>query len=232
LLADVRRGLPGLRPPGYDQRERRWRPRDTGPDRTGRGPPGQCGDHGGTQRARPWAEPGSRFTALFEAWGDAWLKEASIAEGYEPLGEAGCGRIESVTMAMGPAFTTAPHQHRPAAATKRAFEKFHVAQPPGASGGQVPRSEHKAWRAAGDDSLKGSRSFWLRHPEPMSDRAWPVFPGVACEPIEAGPGPGDPGGGDELGGVSFASGGSEGGGRGWPWAIRSRLEPIKRSAGG
>jgi transposase len=36
-----------------------------------------CGDHGVVQLPVPWAEPGSRFTAMFEALMIDWLKVAS-----------------------------------------------------------------------------------------------------------------------------------------------------------
>jgi transposase len=67
--------------PLYDhQPERRWRHLDTcqyqtilhaSPPRTA------CKEHGVKAVALPWAEAGSRFTALFEALAIAWLKAAS-----------------------------------------------------------------------------------------------------------------------------------------------------------
>ena len=39
----------------------------------------KCPEHGVKQIAVPWAEPGSRFTALYECLVIDWLKEASIA---------------------------------------------------------------------------------------------------------------------------------------------------------
>ena len=67
--------------PLYDhQPERRWRHLDTcqyhtilhaSPPRTA------CPEHGVKVVTLPWAEPGSRFTALFEALAIAWLKAAS-----------------------------------------------------------------------------------------------------------------------------------------------------------
>ena len=41
-------------------------------------PRAQCEDHGIAQIAVPWSDPGSRFTALFEALVIDWLKEASF----------------------------------------------------------------------------------------------------------------------------------------------------------
>ena len=65
----------------YDRRERRWRHLDTCQLRTvivADLPRVTCEEHGVVQIAVPWAEPGSGFTALFEALAIDWLREASI----------------------------------------------------------------------------------------------------------------------------------------------------------
>jgi len=68
--------------PGYDHRERRWRHLDTMQYRTiliAEVPRVACAEHGHKQIRVPWAEAGSRFTALFEALVIDWLQEASFA---------------------------------------------------------------------------------------------------------------------------------------------------------
>ena len=68
--------------PGYDTNERRWRHLDTCQYRTilvGQIPRIECKEHGVQQVAVPWAEPGSRFTALFESLVIDWLHEASFS---------------------------------------------------------------------------------------------------------------------------------------------------------
>lgn len=68
--------------PGYDKRQRRWRHLDTCQYRTiliADVPRVNCVEHGVKQVALPWAEPGGRFTAMFEALVIDWLREASIA---------------------------------------------------------------------------------------------------------------------------------------------------------
>ena len=72
----------GQAAPGYDTRERRWRHLDTCQYRTivvAEVPRVQCAQHGVGQIRLPWAEAGSRFTALFEALVLDWLREASLA---------------------------------------------------------------------------------------------------------------------------------------------------------
>jgi transposase len=74
----------------YDhQPERRWRHLDTCQYRTilHAGPPRcQCPNHGVRVVKLPWAEPSSRFTALFEALAIAWLRSASQKAVAEQLG--------------------------------------------------------------------------------------------------------------------------------------------------
>ena len=65
----------------YDhQAERRWRHLDTCQYQTilhARPPRTECPEHGVRVVKLPWAEPSSRFTALFEALAIEWLKAAS-----------------------------------------------------------------------------------------------------------------------------------------------------------
>jgi len=67
--------------PLYDhQPEREWRHLDTCQYRTilhAAPPRTQCTEHGVHVVKLPWAEPGSRFTELFEALAIEWLKHAS-----------------------------------------------------------------------------------------------------------------------------------------------------------
>jgi transposase len=68
--------------PGYDSRPRRWRHLDTCQYKTivvADVPRVTCEEHGVITSSVPWAEPGSGFTALFEALVIDWLKEASIS---------------------------------------------------------------------------------------------------------------------------------------------------------
>jgi len=71
----------GARCPGYDTRHRRWRHLDTMQHQTrvhAEVPRVRCAEHGVHQLKVPWADEGSRFTALFEAEAIEWLREASV----------------------------------------------------------------------------------------------------------------------------------------------------------
>lgn len=74
---------------GYDTRERRWRHLDTCQFQTvlvAAVPRVDCDEHGVRQVKVPWAEAGSRFTALFEALAIDWMKEASLSGVMRVLG--------------------------------------------------------------------------------------------------------------------------------------------------
>lgn len=72
----------GKESPGYDSRRRRWRHLDTCQYKTilvADVPRVKCEEHGVVTVSVPWAEPGSGFTAMFEALVIDWLKEASTS---------------------------------------------------------------------------------------------------------------------------------------------------------
>lgn len=78
----------GKQCPGYDKRQRRWRHLDTCQLKTllvAEVPRVRCPEHGVVTVGVPWAEPGSGFTALFEALVIDWLKEASVSAVSERL---------------------------------------------------------------------------------------------------------------------------------------------------
>jgi transposase len=67
--------------PIHDHQERQWRHLDTCQFKTfvhARVPRLNCPTHGIRQLTVPWGEPGSQFTALFEALAIDWLKQASV----------------------------------------------------------------------------------------------------------------------------------------------------------
>jgi len=73
----------------HDTRTRTWRHLDTMQYRTlltADVPRVKCAEHGVKQVKVPWAEPGSRFTALFEAVVIDWLHEASTSAVARMLG--------------------------------------------------------------------------------------------------------------------------------------------------
>lgn len=234
--------------PGYDTRLRRWRHLDTCQYRTvieANVPRIECKEHGVLQIKVPWAEAGSRFTALFEALAIDWMKETSLSgvcrqmglswdeaagiqgravqrglarrqldpprrigidetsfqkrheyvtvvsnqdgavihvaddrslksleDFYRTLSEEALAGVEAVSMDMWSPYISATVAHVPEAATKIAFDKFHVAKHLGDAVNDVRKQEHRALLAIGCLDLKGTRRLWLRNPEGMSAHAW------------------------------------------------------------
>src|ERR1700719_2499725 len=79
---------PALRSPA----RARWRHLDTCQDRTilhASPPRSNCPEHGARTVKLPWAEPSSRFTALFERLAIDWLKAASQKAVADQLGLSG-----------------------------------------------------------------------------------------------------------------------------------------------
>ena len=232
----------------YDhQSERQWRHLDTCQYQTilhAEPPRSECGQHGIRVVKLPWAEPSSRFTALFEALAIEWLKEASQKAVAGQLGlswdeihgimeravQRGLQRreaetvrqigvdekafrkgqsyltlvndlvrgrvlyvaeerrqssldgfwgtltaeqiagIEAVAMDMWDPYVASVREHVPGADGKIVFDKFHIAQHLGEAVDRVRRKENKTLRAAGDDTLTGTRYDWLRNPAAMEPK--------------------------------------------------------------
>ena len=113
---------------------------------------------------------------------------------------------------------------------KIAFDKFHVAMHLGTAVDRVRRQESRGLQERGDDTLKGTRHWWLYHPDRLpakaaarfdqlvrkalkTSRAW-MLKELAMEMWEQPD--------REAARRIFEA---------WySWAIRSRLEPIKRVA--
>jgi len=75
--------------PGYDTQARRWRHLDTCQFQTilaADVPRCSCPEHGVKQIRVPWAEPSSRFTALFECLAIDWMQEAGRSATARQLG--------------------------------------------------------------------------------------------------------------------------------------------------
>jgi transposase len=238
--------------PGYDRRQRRWRHLDTCQYRTilvADLPRVQCQEHGVVQVAVPWAEPGSRFTALFEALAIDWLREANLSavarrlrlswdevdgimgravvrglarrklelpqrigvdetpfqkrheyvtvvcdlkrevvvhvadehkeesldEFYESLGPEGLAGLEVVCMDMWRPYIASTRRYVPEADRKIAFDKFHVAKQLGDAVDRVRRNQNRELRAEADDTLTGTKYWWLANPEKMDEKRWRQF---------------------------------------------------------
>jgi transposase len=72
-------------------------------------------------------------------------------------------------------YIASTRRYVPDADAKIAFDKFHVAKLLGNAVDAVRRIENKALRAEGDDTLSGTRYWWLTRPDRMDERRWRLF---------------------------------------------------------
>jgi transposase len=157
-------------------------------------------------------------------------KTESLAAYYASLDAVQKEHIKAVAMDMWPAYISATEAHIPQAREKIAFDKFHVAKYLGAAVDKVRRQEHRALLAEGNDRLTGSKYDWLTNPANMTGeqrrrfgtlrdsslktaRAW------ALKECAMG-----------LWHYSSRVWAAKGWERWLSWAVRSRLEPVKRAA--
>ena len=111
-----------------------------------------------------------------------------------------------------------------------AFDKFHVAQHPSAAVDQVRRSENRALRQQGDDRLAKTRYLWLMRRGNMTRRQRRAFTPLRTSTLQVARAWAI----KELAHAAVELPVSALAERMWRrwygWAIRSRLEPIKRVA--
>ena len=130
-------------------------------------------------------------------------------------------------MDMWPAYIGSVHDHTEAPI---AFDKFHIAQHLGAAVDQVRRSENRALRQQGDDRLAKTRYLWLTRRGNMTQRQRRAFTPLRTSALRVARAWAIKELAMQL--WHYRS-------RGWAvrmwsrwyaWAIRSRLEPIKKVA--
>jgi len=157
-------------------------------------------------------------------------RTASLDEFYRAQTKERLADLEIVAMDMSKAYISSTRKHVPDADKKIAFDRFHVAKVIGDALDKVRREEHRALLAVGDRTLTGTKHLLLRrgdaldvHQEGVVDllrsiglktaRAWAIKEAAT-----------------KL--WSYVK-------KGWAakawkkwisWAMRSRIEPIKKAA--
>ena len=102
-------------------------------------------------------------------------KQSSLDGYWATLTPEQIGAVEAVAMDMWNPYIASLRAHLPEADGKIVFDKFHIAQHLGAALDKVRRKENKIPRAAGDDTLVGTRYDWLRHPARMEPKDRQAF---------------------------------------------------------
>lgn len=154
----------------------------------------------------------------------------SLSAYYDRLSEEQRVGIESVAMDMWPAYIRATLDAVPAAREKIAFDKFHVAKYLGDAVDKVRRSEHRALLAEGRDDLTRTKHRWLMNPQNMSVPQWRGFKALRESTLKTARAWAIKEFGMSLWHYSSRTWAEKGWQRWLAWAVRSRLEPVKKVA--
>jgi len=99
----------------------------------------------------------------------------SLAGYYESLRPAHRAGIEAVAMDMWEPYVQATMEHVPLAAEKIVFDRFHIMKHMNEAVDAVRREEHRALTAHDDDTLKGTKHWWLYAAENVPDKYQETF---------------------------------------------------------
>lgn len=155
----------------------------------------------------------------------------SLLDYLQPLTDDQRSGIRTVSMDMWPAYINAVVAHVPDAEKKVCFDKFHIAQHLGRAVDQVRRTEHNALLKNSDERLKRTRYLWLSNPNTISEHRWEEFASLRSSTLktarawalkeEAM---------QVIQRYRSPSWAAKAWGWWFSWAMRSRLEPIKKAA--
>jgi transposase len=157
-------------------------------------------------------------------------KQESLDAFYEELGPEACAGLEAVVMDMWPAYIRSTREHLPDADRKIVFDKFHVAKHLGDAVDRVRRQENRELRAEGDDRLVKTKYHWLQNPDRMSTRQWREFAPLRRSSLKVARAWAIKEAAMVLWGYVSRGWAERMWTRWYGWAIRSRLEPVKRVA--
>jgi transposase len=155
--------------------------------------------------------------------------KASVQEFFDSRTKKQLAGIEAVAMDMHEPYIQATKEALPLAEEKIVHDRFHIMQHATEAVDKVRRREHRDLMRAGDDSLKGSKYVWIKSQENLTDnqrsvlesmhlnlktsRAWAMKEMLR-----------DLWNHDDVPSAKTFF-------EGWySWAIRSRLEPMKKVA--
>ena len=156
-------------------------------------------------------------------------KEA-LATYYTSLPQEQLARSGTVALDMWGPYIVATVAALPEAGDKIAFDKFHVAMHLGKAVDRVRREETRALAAAGDETLKGSRRLWLYHPDHLPAQHAPRFAELVAKALKTSRAWALKELAMEMWECRSRADALEIFRAWYAWAIRSRLEPIKRVA--
>lgn len=157
-------------------------------------------------------------------------KKESLVAFYNGLTDQQKEAIECVSMDMWQGFIGATLDSIPGSEKKIAFDKYHIAKYLGDAVERVRRQEHKALLQRDNDILKGSKYSWQTNPENMSTQQWRAFKDLRTSALKTARAWAIKEYAMSLWHYISRAWAEKGWLRWYSWAIRSRLEPIKKVA--
>lgn len=157
-------------------------------------------------------------------------KQESLEAYFEGLGPAGRARLECIAMDMWAPYIAATRAKVPEADAKIVFDKFHIAKHLGDAVDRVRRQENRALLAQGNERLQGSKYLWLQNPDRMSTKRWREFAPLRNSRLRVARAWAIKEAAMLLWGYARRGWAERLWERWYRWAIRSRLEPVKRVA--
>jgi transposase len=154
----------------------------------------------------------------------------SLAGYYRGLSGEQRAAIEAVAMDMWEPYVQATLEELPLARDKIVFDRFHIMKQVNQGVDRVRLEEHRTLRATGDDTLKGTKHWWLYAAENLPDQHKEAFEAVQARELRTARAWAMK---ETLRGLwKYSS-------RGWArrffqkwfgWVSRSRLQPMKKAA--
>lgn len=157
-------------------------------------------------------------------------KQEALEGYYEALGSEACAGLERVAMDMWAPYIAATRARVPEADAKIVFDKFHIAKHLGDAVDRVRRRENRELVRRGSERLKGTKYLWLQNPHHMSPKRWQGFAALRASRLQVARAWAIKEAAMELWGYVRRGWASRMWERWYGWAIRSRLEPVKRVA--
>jgi len=157
-------------------------------------------------------------------------KQEALEAYYADLGPEACAGLERIAMDMWAPYIAATRENVPDADEKMVFDKFHIAKHLGDAVDRVRRQENRELVAQGDDRLKRTKYHWLQNPDEMSPSRWREFASLRTSRLKVARAWAIKEAAMLLWGYVRRGWAKRMWTRWYAWAIRSRLEPIKRVA--
>jgi transposase len=157
-------------------------------------------------------------------------KQATLEAFLDTLTAEERGLIESVAMDMWGPYIAAVKAKVPGAERKIAFDKFHVASHLGDGVNDVRKQEHRALLAAGDTTLTRTKHLWLQNPANMKAERWEEFTSLRESALKTARAWALKETAMGLWNYRSLSWAKKAWKRWLGWALRSRLEPMKKKA--